>query len=72
MKTSAEVSERALREIYLPVFETAVREADVWSVMAAYNAVNGVAACESRELLKERLRDDYGFGGFVVSDWFEV
>ncbi|TDG13444.1 glycosyl hydrolase [Seongchinamella unica] len=70
MKTSAEVSERALREIYLPVFEAAVREADVWSIMAAYNAVNGVAACESADLLQDRLRDEYGFSGFVVSDWF--
>jgi len=70
MKTSSEVSERALREIYLPVFEAAVREADVWSVMAAYNGVNGVAACENRDLLQIRLRDEYGFSGFVVSDWF--
>lgn len=70
MKTSAEVSERALREIYLPVFEAAIREADVWSVMAAYNAVNGIAACESRNLLHTRLREEYGFSGFVVSDWF--
>jgi beta-glucosidase len=70
MKTSSEVSERALREIYLPVFEAAVREADVWSVMAAYNAVNGVPACESTTLLRDLLRDEYGFSGFVVSDWF--
>jgi beta-glucosidase len=69
-KTSAEVSERALREIYLPAFEGAVKEADVWSVMAAYNAVNGVAACESKNLLKDKLREEYGFRGFVVSDWF--
>ncbi len=69
-KTSAELSERALREIYLPAFEGAVREADAWSVMAAYNAVNGVAACENSDLLKDKLREEYGFRGFVVSDWF--
>ena len=70
MKNSSRVSERALREIYLPVFEAAVREADVWSVMAAYNAVNGVPACENRVLLDDILRREYGFTGFVVSDWF--
>lgn len=69
-KISANVSERALREIYLPVFEAAVREADVWAVMAAYNAVNGVAACENQDLLQTRLREEYGFSGYVVSDWF--
>ncbi len=72
MRTDARVSERALREIYLPVFEAGVREADVWSVMAAYNAVNGTAACESRDLLRDRLREEWGFRGFVVSDWFAV
>ncbi len=70
MRNSSRLSERALREIYLPAFEAAVREADVWAVMAAYNAVNGVAACASADLLTTRLRHEYGFGGFVVSDWF--
>ncbi|MEE4145029.1 MAG: glycoside hydrolase family 3 C-terminal domain-containing protein [Halieaceae bacterium] len=72
IRNSSRVSERALREIYLPTFEAAVREADVWSVMAAYNAVNGVAACEHKQLLTDVLRNEYGFTGFVVSDWFAV
>lgn len=70
MRTNVDVSERALREIYLPVFEAAVSEADAWSVMAAYNAVQGLAACENPELLRSKLREEYGFRGFVVSDWF--
>jgi beta-glucosidase len=72
MRNSSELSERALREIYLPAFEAAVREADVWSVMAAYNAINGIAACENKTLLNDVLRDEFGFRGFVVSDWFAV
>jgi len=69
-KVSAQVSERALREIYLQAFEAVVREANAWSVMAAYNKVNGVYCCESGDLLVERLRKEWGFRGFVVSDWY--
>jgi beta-glucosidase len=72
MSNNSEVSERALQEIYLPAFKTSIEQADAWSVMAAYNAVNGVAACESTDLLTTRLRDQWGFRGFVVSDWFAV
>jgi beta-glucosidase len=70
MRVSAEIGERALREIYLPAFEACVREADAWAVMAAYNAINGVPACENGRLLNDVLRTEYGFSGFVVSDWF--
>jgi len=70
IRISAEVSERALQEIYLPAFRAAVKEGDAWSVMAAYNAINGVPACEHQDLLKHKLREQWGFRGFVVTDWF--
>jgi beta-glucosidase len=63
------VDERALREIYLPQFEAAVKEANVGSVMCAYPRVNGAFACENGHLLKEILRDDWGFKGFVLADY---
>lgn len=66
----AVVDERTLREIYLPPFEVAVREGGVGSVMCAYNFVNGAPACGSRFLLQEVLRDDWGFDGFVLADYF--
>jgi len=68
---SSEVRERALREIYLLPFRTAVREARPWTVMAAYNLVNSIPASESPYLLTEILRNEWGFDGVVVSDWFE-
>ncbi|MCK5456551.1 MAG: glycoside hydrolase family 3 C-terminal domain-containing protein, partial [Melioribacteraceae bacterium] len=64
-----QVSERALREIYLPAIKAAVLEADSWSIMAAYNQVNGDYACESKHLLNDILKEEWGFTGFTVSDW---
>ncbi len=67
---SSEVRERALREIYLLPFQAAVRETQPWTIMAAYNLVNGISASENSYLLNEILRQDWGFDGVVVSDWF--
>ncbi|MGK3950959.1 family 78 glycoside hydrolase catalytic domain [Microbacterium sp. I2] len=69
MRVSAEVDERTLREIYLPAFERVVKDAAPTTVMSAYNAINGVFACENRWLLTDLLRDEWGFDGAVVSDW---
>lgn len=69
---NAEVDERTLREIYLPAFEAAVTRAKPWSVMCAYNKVNGTYASEHEELLTDILKKEWGFEGFVVSDWGAV
>jgi beta-glucosidase len=69
---SAEVDERTLREIYLPAFEKAVKQAKPWTVMCSYNKVNGTYASESHELLTDILKDEWGFEGLVVSDWGAV
>lgn len=63
------VGERALREIYLPAFKAAVQKADTWAIMAAYNSINGSFACENNYLLNDVLKDEWGFTGFVVTDW---
>ncbi|GAB4234344.1 MAG: hypothetical protein Kow00109_07370 [Acidobacteriota bacterium] len=63
------VSERALREIYLPAFRAAVVEGGAWAVMAAYNQVNGAHCTENKWLLQDVLKDEWGFRGLVVSDW---
>ncbi len=68
-KTNSVVNERALREIYLPAFEMAVKEGGTGAVMSAYNPVNGTYASENRKLLHEILRKEWQFNGFVISDW---
>jgi beta-glucosidase len=72
LRVSAEVDERTLREIYLAGFEHAVTKARPWTVMCAYNKVNGVYASEHAWLLTTVLRDEWGFDGLVVSDWGAV
>lgn len=63
------VGERALRELYFAPFEAAVKEANVKAVMGSYNSVNGTQACANRWLLHDVLRGEWGFEGFVVTDW---
>ncbi|NYH87796.1 glycoside hydrolase family 3 C-terminal domain-containing protein [Actinopolymorpha rutila] len=72
LRVSAEVDERTLREIYLPAFEHIVRTEQPWTVMCAYNKVNGTYASEHRRLLTTVLREEWGFAGLVVSDWGAV
>ena len=72
MRVSADVDERALREIYLAAFEQCVRQAQPWTVMCAYNRVNGTYASENYWLLTRVLRREWGFTGLVVSDWGAV
>ncbi len=69
---NAMVDERALREIYLPAFEMAVTQARPWTVMCAYNKLNGTYCSEHHELLVDILKHEWGFEGLVVSDWGAV
>jgi beta-glucosidase len=72
LRVDAQVDERTLREIYLPHFERVVKATQPWTVMCAYNKVNGQSASENRWLLTTVLREDFGFEGLIVSDWGAV
>ncbi|MDE6203428.1 MAG: glycoside hydrolase family 3 C-terminal domain-containing protein, partial [Lachnospiraceae bacterium] len=72
MSSSSNIDERTLREIYLPAFETAVKKAQPYTVMCSYNRLNGVFSSENRWLLTDVLREEWGFQGYVMSDWGAV
>ena len=67
--TNVQLSDRALYEIYLPAFKAAVQEGGTWSIMGSYNLYQGEHACHNKRLLRDILRDEWGFDGVVVSDW---
>ncbi len=72
MSSSSNVDERTLREIYFPGFETAIKKAQPWTVMCSYNKINGIYASENKWLLHDILRKEWGFEGYVMSDWGAV
>lgn len=72
LQINSEIDSRTLREIYLKPFEIAVKKSQPWTVMCAYNRLNGIYCCENRSLLNDLLKEEWGFQGFVVSDWRAV
>ena len=70
MATDSVMDERTLREIYLPAFETAIKEGGVRSLMTAYNRLNGTYCNENEHLLRDILRGEWGFKGMVTTDWW--
>ena len=69
MSSDSVVDERTLREIYLSAFETAVKDSKPWTIMCSYNRINGTFAAENKRLLTDILRNEWGFDGYVMSDW---
>lgn len=69
MTANSIIDERALREIYLKSFEMAIKESQPWSVMMAYNRLNGQYCCENKYLIENILRDEWNYKGCIVSDW---
>jgi len=72
MSASSEIDERTLREIYLAAFEGAVKNAKPWTIMCSYNGINGTLASENKKYLTDILRGEWGFDGYVMSDWGAV
>lgn len=68
----AEISEKALREIYMRTFQIAIKESNPWAVMTAYNGVNGFPCVENKHLVTDILRNEWNYKGLVISDWRSV